>query len=116
MAIGALALGGLVRAAPAWRAAGARGQPLLGPAPGQLLLVIALSLVYPFAMDVMGFLVATLGFQIVLLGLLGIRRPGVVLAVSGVNLALLYGIFARALQLPLPRGSGAFRSLSLWFY
>lgn len=116
LATGALALGGLVRAARAWRVAAASVPPLLGRAPAQLLAVIALSLAYPFAMDVTGFLVATLLFQVALLVLLGIRRPGPVLAASGLNLALLYGIFARALQMPLPRGMGVFRALSLWFY
>lgn len=116
LAIGALALGGLLRAARGWRKVATPAPLLLGRAPVQFLAVIALSLAYPFAMDVTGFLVATLLFQVAILVLLGIRRVGVVLAASGVNLALLYGIFARALQMPLPRGTGAFRALSLWFY
>ena len=116
VAIGALGLGGLLRAARAWRGAITVAPPLLGGAPVQLLAIIALSAAYPFAMDITGFLVATLLFQVILLLLLGIRHPGRVLAASGLNLALLYGIFARALQMPLPRGAGAFRALSLWFY
>lgn len=116
LAIGALALGGLVGAARAWRQAATPAPPILGRAPGQLLAAIALSVAYPFAMDATGFLVATLLFQVALLLLLGIHRPGAVLGASGLNLLLLYAIFARALHMPLPRGTGAFRALSLWFY
>lgn len=110
-----LAAGGLLGAARAWRAT-ASSPPLLGSAPAQLLAVIGLSVLYPFAMDFTGFLVATLLFQLVLLGLLGIRRPGAILASSALNLALLWMIFARALHMPLPRGIGVFRTLSLWLY
>lgn len=116
LGIGALALGGLLRAARSWRGEATGLPPLLGRAPCQLLAVIGLSVAYPYAMDVTGFLVATLAFQVILLVVLGVRRPGTVLAASGLNVTLLYGIFAWALQMPLPRGTGAFRVLSLWFY
>jgi hypothetical protein len=116
LAIVLLAAGGLVGAARAWRAAAAPPLPLLGSAPLQLLAVIGLSFLYPFAMDLTGFLVATMLFQLLLLWLLGIRRPGSMLLATGLNLALLYGIFVRALHLPLPRGSGLFRTVSLWFH
>ena len=111
-----LALGGLLRAAWTWRQPAGPALPLLGRAPGQLLGAVGLTLVYPFAMDVTGFLVATLLFQLALLPLLGIRRPAAILGASALNLALLYGVFARALRMPLPRGTGVFRALSLWFY
>jgi hypothetical protein len=116
LGIACLAAGGLLRAARACRGAAVPSRPFLGSAPVQLLAVIALSLLYPFAMDFTGFLVATLLFQLVLLALLGLRRPGVMVAAAGLNLGLLYGIFARALHMPLPRGVGFFRTLSLWFY
>lgn len=116
LGIACLAAGGLVTAARAWRAAAAPSLPLLGSAPLQLLAVIGVSLLYPFAMDVTGFLVATVLFQLLLLLLLGIRRPASMLLASGLNLALLYAIFIRALHLPLPRGAGFFRALSLWFH
>lgn len=116
LAIGALALGGLMRTVVGWGGAGGSAPALLGHAPGQLLATVALSLAYPFAMDLTGFLVATLLFQVALLPVFGIRRPVWILAASAVNLGLLYGIFARSLHLPLPRGAGVFRTLSLWFY
>jgi hypothetical protein len=116
LAIACLAAGGLVAAARAWRAIAALPSPVLGSAPLQLLAVIAVSLLYPFTMDLTGFLVATLLFQFLLLWLLRIRRPGHMLFASGLNVALLYVIFIWALHLPLPRGSGVFRTLSLWFH
>lgn len=65
---------------------------------------------------VLGFLLATLLAQAGLLYLLGVRAKSTLLGVPPTVMIVVYLIFIRLLDMPLPRGIGPFLQLSRFFY
>jgi putative tricarboxylic transport membrane protein len=81
-----------------------------------LLVAMAVAFGYAFGMQWMGFLAGTVIFQVVFMYVLRVRSIASLAIVTLVNTGLLYGIFIKLLSMPLPRGVGIFRDLSLFFY
>jgi putative tricarboxylic transport membrane protein len=75
---------------------------------------ILLFLVYPFALDYLGFLVATF-LLMALFMLVGQWRnvPGVI-AVSAVGTLVLFYVFRGVVYVSLPLGTGVFHDLTVW--
>lgn len=77
----------------------------------------ALLLFYIFiGLQYLGFLLGTLIFVAALMYLLGNRKPLVITLVSVITSSLFVVIFCRLMLIPLPRGAGIFRAISLLFY
>ena len=81
-----------------------------------LLISMVVAFAYAFGMQWLGFLLGTVLFQVVFMYVLQVRRLQPLLLVTLVNTGLLFGIFIKLLNMPLPRGVGFFRDLSLFFY
>ena len=75
-----------------------------------------LTLVYTLAMPYLGFLVATIGFLLAMLWAVRIRGYVMLPTLSVGFSLLLVALFAKLMSVPLPRGEGIFRSISLWLY
>jgi len=98
-----------------YRVKGCDSQPFAQTRGGTLVLAVVLSLAYSVGMHFLGFLLSTFMFQVGFLLIQGVRRYTVVIVPLGLT-ALLYGLFIRLMYLPLPRGVGIFRTISLMFY
>lgn len=78
--------------------------------------LVALCMLYVWAMPTVGFIVASLVLLPVLLVLVGVRKPlPVVLFTVGV-FAVTFVFFCLLLKLQLPRGKGVFKTFSLLLY
>jgi hypothetical protein len=85
-----------------------KSAPEAGMASGRTRLVvmmIALTTAYTFLMPLIGFFPATLMLLVGGMVILGYRRIGVIGIASAVVLAFMYGVFYKALMVPLPMGS-----------
>ena len=81
-----------------------------------MLSLVALCLVYVWAMPKVGFIVASLFFLPSFLLLVGVRRPmTIILFTVGVFLVA-FLFFCLLMKLQLPRGTGIFKTFSLLFY
>ncbi|MEQ8255268.1 MAG: tripartite tricarboxylate transporter TctB family protein [Roseovarius confluentis] len=106
-----------------WRARTAEGAEAISAAdsraPAQVLLtalMAALILAYFWALQIVGFAIATLAFLYCALPLLPYRNRVVKLIFPPVFTAVLIGFFSYGLSLPLPRGTGFFYSLSSYLF
>jgi membrane protein implicated in regulation of membrane protease activity len=71
-------------------------------------------LAYSLIQDYIGFLLSTVVFVFSYMGLLSERRLRVRIVASIVITIVIYLLFTRVLQVPLPRGTGIFREFALW--
>jgi hypothetical protein len=79
-------------------------------------LMIAILVAYVLAMPVMGFLVATPIFLILLALALGMDRLSYLILTAGITHVAAVVLFIYAFNIPLPRGVGFFRTLSFLIY
>lgn len=82
----------------------------------RVIIVMALMGLYIIGMLYLGFLVATLLFQWLMLLTIGFRKKFLFILSPVAITSLLYIIFIWIMYVPLPRGVGAFRVLSYFFY
>ena len=117
LVLGGLALACLGKLAAAWRGRrSGEAAPLPPISRGRLAAAIALILLYVLAAPFVGFALATVVFIAVFMTLAGARSP-VAIAVNalGGTVVLLY-TFVKLVYLPLPKGAGAFETLTLALY
>ncbi len=77
---------------------------------------LGLILLYTLVLPHIGFPLATLGFLLAMLRVVGIRgKVKLPLLSAGISLLLII-LFARLMSVPLPRGEGVFHTISLWFF
>lgn len=69
---------------------------------------VALTFVYGYAIQAMGFALATLAFLVLWFVLGGVRRPLTVAPVAVLGTLVLLWVFVALAQMPLDRGRGAF--------
>lgn len=82
----------------------------------QVLVVIALLGAYIYSLEYIGFLIGTLVFQWIFIGLINrYRNKLYLLAPVGVTAAI-FLLFVKVMYVPLPRGMGLFRAFSSLFY
>jgi hypothetical protein len=114
-----LGLACLVKLVQAWRAAPAPAGPdAPAPvvAPRILALAIAAVLGYVAVLPLAGFPLATAGFVVAFLALGGARsRTGIAASAVAGTVLLLY-VFVKLVYLPLPKGDGAFETLTVALY
>lgn len=77
------------------------------------LIIVAL---YIATMNILGFIISTLLFQIVFLMNLNVKKLSTITLVPVTMTVMLYLLFIKLMHTPLPRGIGIFRMFSLWFY
>ncbi|HHY46134.1 MAG TPA: tripartite tricarboxylate transporter TctB family protein [Firmicutes bacterium] len=77
---------------------------------------IILLLLYLASLQVLGFLLATVVFQVLYLYILRVRRAGPLLFTPVLVTIALFFFFTRVVYAPLPRGMGIFRTLSMLLY
>jgi len=82
----------------------------------RVLLLMGLCVVYSILINLIGFLVTSLAFQVIALVVLGMRRWVPIISVPVLLTAVLYGLFIRVIHSPLPRGIGIFYDFSRLFY
>lgn len=82
----------------------------------RLLLVIAICLMYTFLIPILGFLLLTPIFQLLVLLAMGTRKWTTLTITPLLLTAVLFGIFISILHIPLPRGIGVFNVLSRMLY
>jgi len=83
---------------------------------GKNVILVALTLSYLYAFQLLGFIVATFIFLLLATALLGVRHKIATVLFPLLFTSGLMLLFTRVLNLPLPRGEGIFRDFSLWFY
>lgn len=89
------------------RAALRPGEPAAAPAPGanrQMLLFLGASLLATFCLDILGYPVTAFLLMLLLLRILGVRRPVPLLAIPVVTAIVVYFLFVQFLKIPLPKG------------
>ncbi|MEW6661025.1 MAG: tripartite tricarboxylate transporter TctB family protein [Bacillota bacterium] len=86
------------------------------PYPLNFWFAIAITVFYIKALPVVGFPIATLLFFIAFLWLLKYRCIKSICLVTVGSTILLVMLFPRLLSIPLPRGTGLFRMITLFFY
>jgi hypothetical protein len=83
---------------------------------GRTLGVVGITFVYLYLIRTIGFIVATIMFGIIYLLFLRERRPLILFSIPTVLVLLIYVVFTKVLTVPLPRGTGIFRTISNFFY
>jgi hypothetical protein len=81
-----------------------------------VILCAAVTLAYIFAMQAIGFALATFLYVLAFILALGERRKLVLIASPVVVTALILVIFSRLIAMPLPKGMGFFADLSRFFF
>jgi len=117
LVLGGLALACLGKLAAAWRDRRRSGAAPLPPiSRGRLAAAVAVILLYVLTAPAVGFALATVAFIAAFMTLAGARSP-VVIAINalGGTVVLLY-TFVKLVYLPLPKGAGAFETLTLALY
>jgi len=85
--------------------------------PIDLASALGITIAYVVGLHVIGFLLATLVFQaLMLIAVFRLRRWRLVLGAPVVLTTLFYVIFIELMNVPLPRGQGVFRELSRMLY
>lgn len=84
---------------------------------GRLLAAATITFIYAVSLSHFGFLLATVAFQVMLLGIVfQLRRPSILILAPLLLTGILIVIFAIFMKVPLPRGIGAFSVFSRMFY
>jgi len=81
-----------------------------------VILCAAVTLAYIFAMQAIGFALATFLYVLAFILVLGERRKSVLIVSPVVVTALLLVIFSRLIAMPLPKGMSFFADLSRFFF
>ena len=81
-----------------------------------VILSAAATLAYIFAMQAIGFALATLLYVLAFILVLGERRKSVLIVSPAVVTALILVVFSRLIAMPLPKGIGFFADLSRFFF
>lgn len=84
--------------------------------PQNLWISFLLLMAYAYLMNVIGFVLATLLYLAISAWIMGTRRIAVLVPVVLVLTAALVWLFPKVLLVPLPRGIGFFRNITLLFY
>lgn len=84
--------------------------------PNRYLIIILLLLLYALFINYVGFLIATPLLILSSAWVLGMRRWTHLVLMTVVSSIVVIYVFAIFLEIPLPRGFGVFRNISLWFY
>ena len=82
----------------------------------RVFVVMAFCILYTLFMKTFGFLLLSLLFQILVLWVMGVRKPRSLIVGPVLLTAALYGLFIRILHNPLPRGIGIFYDISRMLY
>lgn len=82
----------------------------------RLSLLIAILIITVFAIDYLGFALATFLFMITFLVVAGFRKIVPLLLISGLGTIGLLYVFVKVVYLPLPKGMGFFEDISLFIY
>ncbi|MFZ7101566.1 MAG: tripartite tricarboxylate transporter TctB family protein [Peptococcaceae bacterium] len=72
--------------------------------------------VYACTLNIIGFVLATFSYFAFNVWIMGIRRLAILVPVVFLLTGVLVWLFPYTLSVPLPRGSGVFRNLTLLFY
>jgi putative tricarboxylic transport membrane protein len=86
------------------------------PYPARFWYTLALAIVYTIIMPYIGFAVSTLLFSLVIMRVLGVKNPKDLLMISAGTTVLFVVLFPKIMAVPMPRGVGVFRAISLFFY
>ncbi len=78
-------------------------------------LAVTVCIAYFFVMQLVGFILATVAFQVAFLLLQGVRKLAVIVATPLVLVTGFFVLFSKIMYLPLPKGIGIFRAFSLLF-
>jgi len=81
-----------------------------------VLLCAAVTLAYIFAMQAIGFALATFLYVLAFILVLGERRKSVLIVSPVVVTVLILVVFSRLIAMPLPKGMGFFADLSRFFF
>ncbi|MDQ0338189.1 cell division protein FtsW (lipid II flippase) [Caldalkalibacillus uzonensis] len=84
--------------------------------PFRLWAIILSLTVFIITLPYLGFILASLLFILVVSWVMGVKKWIPLLGASVISTAVFVFIFTKLLHLPLPRGVGFFRELSLFFY
>jgi len=71
----------------------------------RIILLVGASIVYIVCINIIGFLVSTLGFSLSMPYLLGIKNKWVILGTGVLMVAFIYTLFWKILKIPLPKGA-----------
>jgi putative tricarboxylic transport membrane protein len=86
------------------------------PSKSRMLMILVVSLVYAYAMTLIGFIVSTPIYIIIIMYLMQYRKPFHLIGYSLLMLVVFYLIFINLSEIRMPRGYGIFRELSFLFY
>jgi hypothetical protein len=86
------------------------------PFPRRFWYTLALAVAYTLVMPYLGFTISTLLFSLVIMRVLGFRSPKNLLITTAGTTLLFVVLFPKILTVPMPRGVGIFRTISLFFY
>jgi hypothetical protein len=81
-----------------------------------VILCAVVTLVYIFAMQAIGFGLATFLYVLAFVFVLGERRKSVLIVSPVLVTALILVVFSRLIAMPLPKGMGFFADLSRFFF
>ncbi len=86
------------------------------PYPARFWYTFALAIVYTIIMPYLGFAVGTLLFCLAIIRVLGVKSlKTLLLTATGATLVFIV-LFPKIMAVPMPRGVGVFRMISLFFY
>ncbi|MET3504140.1 tripartite tricarboxylate transporter TctB family protein [Halalkalibacter oceani] len=84
--------------------------------PNRLWLMIAISFAYVILLPLVGFILSSLVILVAITLLMGVKKWSSLVLTSVLGTAFLTFLFINLLRVPLPRGVGIFRDLSLLIY
>ncbi|MDT8903231.1 tripartite tricarboxylate transporter TctB family protein [Anaeroselena agilis] len=86
------------------------------PYPLRFWYTLALAVAYTLVMPLLGFAVGTLLFCLAIMSVLGVRSVKSLLLTATGATVLFVVLFPKIMAVPMPRGIGIFRMISLFFY
>ncbi|MBO8138311.1 MAG: tripartite tricarboxylate transporter TctB family protein [Desulfotomaculum sp.] len=79
-------------------------------------IILGIILAYTFIIKIVGFIVSTFLFLISAMWILQIKKPHVLLTLTVSITIIMVVLFPKLMMVPLPRGTGVFRTFTLLFY
>lgn len=86
------------------------------PYPLRFWYTLGLAVIYTIIMPILGFPISTLLFAITIMRVLGLRETKLLLTTAAGAAALFIILFPKLMAVPMPRGAGICRTISLLFY
>jgi hypothetical protein len=86
------------------------------PYPRRFWYTLVLAVAYTLIMPVLGFTISTLIFSFSIMRTLGMRQLKKLLIIAPGTTAFFVLLFPKIMAVPMPRGTGVFRAISLLFY